>query len=455
LIRIISAFRKRIHSAKVSSPYFTGRKLFLAGLILLSFALSNCKKPEDIGLSTLPSDDLLYTNYTDSSTIVSTTIREDTLRSDELSRIVIGSIKDADFGLTNASYFGQILLSSTPNLIADSSVAGGWAADSLVLSLAYSGSYGDTAMPQHIHVYRLTEDMHVDSTYYSNKTFQTDGVDLATQPSYQILPNTVLTVGTDTAAAPQLRIRLNDALRDEIFSRNSQTEFANNDNWLAYFKGIQIMVDPVASNGGALVYFNPTSASTRMTLYYHEGTESKTYSFTLAGGARTGQTSHDFTGSSVEQQINDSTLQSDYNYIQSLAGLKTRISFPYLKHFLDSGSILINKAELVIKVTSDTSATMPVPDNILLLAKNSADSYEFPIDYYERSYGGAYSSTDKTYTFGITRTIQRILDGTITDYGYTLNILGSMIEGNSAIIGSGKPGGASQMKLRLYYTKLH
>jgi hypothetical protein len=132
------------------------------------------------------------------------------------------------------------------------------------------------------------------------------------------------------------------------------------------------------------------------------------------------------------------------------------LSFPNLKHFTDSGSILINKAELVISVASDTSisSATPVPGSILLLAKTSSGTYDFPIDYYERSYGGSYNSTDHTYTFGITRTIQRILTGTITDYGYTINILGSMIAGNSAAIGSGKTG-ASQMKLRLYYTKLH
>ena len=139
-----------------------------------------------------------------------------------------------------------------------------------------------------------------------------------------------------------------------------------------------------------------------------------------------------------------------------MAGLKTMLSFPDLKNFTDSGSILINKAELVITVLTDTltSSTKPVPGSILMLAKNTAGEFEFPIDYFERSYGGSYNSTTQTYTFGITRTIQRILNGTTTDYGFSLNILGSMIAGNSATIGGGKTG-ASQMKLRLYYTKLY
>lgn len=432
-----------------------GRKSFLAGCIALLFLLSTCKKPEDIGLDTLPSGDLLYTDFSDTATILSSTIREDTLRADELSRILFGSIRDTAYGLTNSSYYGQILLSSTPNLIADSSQTN-IGADSLVLSLAYSGWYGDTTVPQNIHVYRLTEDMYVDSSYYSNKTFQTDPQDLAMQNPYAIRPNSAVVIDTDTVSTPQIRIRLMDSLRDSIFARNGQTEFLNNDNWKSYFKGIHVTVDQVAGQGGALLYFNPTSPYTRMTLYYHEGTESKSYSFTMYGGARLHHTEHDYTGSSVQTQLDNPGTQYDFNYIQPLAGLKTMLSFPNLKHFTDSGSILINKAELVITVASDTSisSTTPVPGNILLLAKNSSGTYDFPIDYYERSYGGTYNSSSHTYTFGITRTIQRILTGTITDYGYTINILGSMIAGNSAAIGSGKSG-ASQMKLRLYYTKLH
>ncbi|MEO8085275.1 MAG: DUF4270 family protein [Bacteroidota bacterium] len=422
--------------------------------MLLVFSLSNCKKPEDIGLNTLPADDLLYTEFTDTVTILSTTIREDSLRADELSRVVFGSVRDNVTGLTTSEYYGQVLLSSTPNLIADS-VNHTWAADSLVLSLAYIGAYGDTAFQPHIHVYQLTEDMHVDSQYYSNKSFLTDPTELElTGSPYDIAPNTYLHLNNDNDSTPRLRIKLNNTLRDAIFDKNGETEFASNDNWKAYFKGLHIKVDPVQGNGGALMYFNPTSASTRLTLYYHEDTIAKSYSFTLSSGARLHHTEHDYTGTTVETQLNSPTQEYDDNYMQPMAGLKTKISFPYLKHFNDSGSILINKAELVITEHSDTATNRPAPSSILFLSKNATGTYEFPIDYFERSYGGTLSSATRTYTFGITRTIQRILDGTITDYGYTLNILGSMIAGNTATIGSGKAGGAQQMKLRLYYTKL-
>ena len=261
--------------------------------------LSNCKKPEDIGLNTLPSDDLLGTEFSDTVTIFTTTIREDSLRADELSRVVFGSVRDAVTGLTTSEYYGQVLLSSTPNLIADSTKPR--VADSLVLSLAYIGTYGDNAFKPNIHVYRLTEDMHVDSPYYSNKTFQTEVLDQEFTDGltpYDIAPTTYLHFDSDST--PRLRIRLKDALRDEIFSKNSHTELSSNDYWKAYFKGLHIKIDPVPGNGGALMYFSPTSASTKMTLYYHEDTTAKSYSFTLSSGARVHHTEHDYTGSLVE-----------------------------------------------------------------------------------------------------------------------------------------------------------
>jgi hypothetical protein len=439
---------KKIFSSVVSSPSVPGRKLLLAGLALILLSLGNCKKPEDIGIGTLPEKDLVYTDYSDTATVLTYTIKEDSLRADELSRSLFGSIKDPDFGLTDVSFFTQVLLSSTPNLISDSSDYG---ADSLVLALAYTGSYGDTLQPVNIHVYRLSEDMHIDSSYYSNRSFQTEPDDLVESGNpFMIRPELPVVIGSDTNQVPQLRLRLDSALRDEIFAKNQHDEFASNDNWKAYFKGLQVKMDQVTGIGGTLVYFNPSNTESKMTLYYHEGTTSKSYSFTMSGAASVTNTVHDFTGTPAATQLQDPTGVYEVNYLKALAGLKTVLSFPYLKHFVDSGSILINKAELVINVLSDTL----VPGYILLLAKNASGTYEFPIDYYERSYGGSYELLPRTYTFNISRTVQHILDGTDFDYGFSLNILGSMISGNSVAIGGGKTG-ISQMKLKLYYTKLH
>jgi len=426
--------------------------LFLAGVAVILLLFSNCKKPEDIGVSTLPDDDLVYTDYSDTASVLTFTIKEDTLRADELSRAVFGSVKDPDMGITDVSFFGQVLLTSTPNLISDSSALRG--IDSLVLALDYSGYYGDTTLPVNISVFRLSEDMHIDSTYYSNKTFTTETTNLVhpSVTSFDIRPNTSVVVGTDSNQVPQLRIRLSDELADSIFDKNREIEFSSNILWKAWFKGIQIKMDQ-ATDKGELVYFNTSSENTKMTLYYHEGTTSKSYNFTLIGAASVTNTVHDFTGSTVDAQLQSPTTEYDVNYLKALGGLKTVLSFPQLKHFVDSGSILINKALLEINIVSDTS--VKIPANILLLAKNESDVYEFPIDYYERSYGGTVDLLNRKYSFNITRTVQHILDGRDVDNGFSLNILGSMISGNSVAIGSGKTGSASQMKLKLYYTKLY
>ena len=122
-------------------------------------------------------------------------------------------------------------------------------------------------------------------------------------------------------------------------------------------------------------------------------------------------------------------------------------------HVLGDGKILINKAELVLTAAPSSGAFSP-PPSIILAALNDTGGLVFPYDYYETiTYGGSLSTSNQ-YTFSITRQLQKILDGSITDYGFSLNVLSSMVEANRAIIGSGK-NSTYPMKLRLFYTKLH
>src|SRR2546425_812261 len=87
-------------------------------ILILSFLIitGGCKKPEDLGLNVLPSSDPLGTPFSDTATILSVTTREDSLKSDELSRMVLGSYNEPEFGLSDASVFTQILLGNTPSL---------------------------------------------------------------------------------------------------------------------------------------------------------------------------------------------------------------------------------------------------------------------------------------------------------------------------------------------------
>ncbi|MFM9027234.1 MAG: hypothetical protein ACKOQ6_04505, partial [Bacteroidota bacterium] len=58
---------------------------FLLFITLTASCFTACKDPDELGLEVLPGSDQLNLKSTDTITILTRTVREDTLRSDELS----------------------------------------------------------------------------------------------------------------------------------------------------------------------------------------------------------------------------------------------------------------------------------------------------------------------------------------------------------------------------------
>ncbi len=424
------------------------RKFFLLFALVSSLLSYSCKDPDEIGLNILPPGDILGTSLSDTATILTITVADDSLKSDELSTQLIGGINDPVFGISTGAVYSHVNLEGTPVFINIP------VADSLVLSLKYSGYYGDTNTTQTVNVYRLSEDFFIDSSYYANRNFSFDPSPLGTI-QFQPQPNTKVTVGTDSTSA-LLRIRLSQTLADSLLLLYGQSPFNSNSEWLTYFKGLFIQPATVTGmNSGAISYFN--FSSSKMTLYFHDTIQSgKKYDFSLAG-ARVNNFSHDYTGTTVGSQLNDATYGDSLNYVQPMNGVKTRISFPYLNNYISSNKIIINKAELSITVKPEASITQYlVPANLLLITRNAAGAYVFPIDYYESSgyFGGNVNADGNNYKFNITRQLQRYLDGTVPNADFDLVIAGTGVIANRVIIGSGK-NADYKMKLTLYYTKIN
>ncbi len=405
---------------------------------------SGCKDENELGLEILPPGDALSTVFSDTITINTRTLLEDSLRTDELSAQLLGSEKDPVFGLSTASVYTQVNLAGTPSF----GVAP--VADSLVLILSYSGYYGDTSSLQTVNVYRLSEDMRSDSSYYSSRTFSYDASTLGTA-TFQPQPNTKVAVASDTLS-PQLRITLSQTLADSLVALNGQTPFSSNAEWLTYFKGL--FLETVNATGpGSISYFNFFKSS--LTIYFHDtDLVSKKYDFSLAG-ARLNHFSHDYTGSTIGNQLSDSTFGDSLNYVQAIAGVKMKISFPFLKHFLDSGSIIINKAQLSIKPLTSL-IPYSLPPKMLLVIKDENGQNAFPLDYYESTgyYGGDLNSTSDGYTFNIARHLQRFIDGKVNNADFYLLVSGSGVDASRATIRSGS-NLSDRMKLSLLYTKIN
>src|SRR5205085_6180282 len=148
-------------------------------------------------------------------------------------------------------------------------------------------------------------------------------------------------------------------------------------------------------------------------LYFHNDTSQieRHYDFSLTG-ARLNYFNHDYTGTPVKQQIDLPAVTDSISYVQTMAGVKTKITFPFLKHFLDSGSILINRAELRI-IADPAEVPYYVPERMLLVTTNASGQTIFPIDYYEGAeyYGGDLNTSTNGYTFNIARHLYRYMVG--------------------------------------------
>ena len=105
-----------IFSKKISSA-LSWRKSFLLlcfSLFLTSF-FAGCKDEEEVGLNLLPPNDQLYTDFNDTSTVLTQTVIEDSLRTDELSLQLIGSDRSPVFGLSVTSVYAHVNLAVLPD----------------------------------------------------------------------------------------------------------------------------------------------------------------------------------------------------------------------------------------------------------------------------------------------------------------------------------------------------
>lgn len=430
--------------------------LIIALVAILIF--DSCKESSVIGLDVQPESDLLNAAFKDTSTLISYTLLEDPFKTDETSLNLLGSYNDPVFGKASASIYTQVRL---PNNITDVNFGAGLVFDSLVLTLPYSGYYG-TLESQTVKVYELSDDLYKDSSYYSNRSLNHQSTELADITFKPMSDDKIL------------RIRLSDQFGGNLLSQS--TNLKDNTAFLKFFKGLYIAPANTAQaqGEGALLYFNLTDSLAKMTLYYRKTVTIKSisnpqkdssyidithFAFEInSSSARFNHFEHDYSSSSaIVNQLKDPSLGQNLVYLQQMAGLKTKIKIPYLKNWVDSGPIAINKAEVVLKLDPQyISNNYSVPSKLSLVEIDSlGNSINLP-DEKDSYFGGDYNSSTQEYRFNIARHIQSILDGKKKDYGFYLLpfVAESNLNAERLVLGGG--GNTSyQMKLRLTYTKLY
>lgn len=425
----------------------------VALLSVLFFAIS-CKKDDNtIGAELFDEQEGVTT--TDTLSFISYTVKQDSIPSKNISLSLLGSYNDPVFGITSNDIYTHARISADNVDFAPSGTSADIVLDSVILTLSYSSFYG-TLEAQNFEVFEVTDAISNDSIYYSNKSFATTGVNIVDPASALQTPNLTDSVTIDgTKVEPLLKLKLDNAFGQKIINESGTTNLANNDNFLQFIKGLKITTNNSFPAGqGAILSMNLLSENSKVTLYYHNTVTADTNQFDLlinTSSTRVNTVTHDYTGTAIETQLNDSTLGVNETYLQGVQGLKTYVDFPTLTNLKDS-NVIVNKAVLSFPV--DFSGGDYTPNSqLLVLRQENGNLLVTPdqITFGFAGVGGAYDEDNKVYNFTITRYINNVINGTYENNPLVIESASSLVVPNRAVLFG--TGSASKPKITLSYTK--
>lgn len=400
------------------------KQYFLYAVIIILIGCVSCKKvPQKVGNSLQPEGSYIKVAFTDDNDIVAEVEYVDSLSTKSASLSLLGSLNDPHFGRSDLSFYTQIGLTSNSVQWGDGAVV-----DSIVLQMLYSGYYGDTMSPMTLHVYEVLEDMNSSdsSTYYSN-TELSYGNELA---NYTFLPRpkTKSNVDDDSLTNAVIRIPIDESL-GQRFINDAATAFTSNTAFMNYFKGLYLTCEQSADKG-SICYFNILNTKSYMRVYYHNDYDTSFYNFNVSDKyVRFNHFDHDYSVAQAPITFND-TANNPYLYVQSTAGVRTRIQFPNLAKWAEdkNTNILVNEAKLILTgvtgsvngVDNDTVTFTP-PVQLVAAKANGDGSYSILPDQFVGTnyFGGYYDPDTDQVWFRISEYIQDlILSGSnAEDYG--------------------------------------
>ena len=372
---------------------------------LLALSITACRKPNGgLGLGLQPEGELLDLR-TDTLPFSLEMVHVDSLRTDERSRLLLGTTIDPISGLTSAFFSTELRLSQTAVDFGNNPVC-----DSVEFVLRFNGpSYGLNA-DQYLVVEQLADTISIDSAYYAQdipETIPGNLVDPASQP-VQMHPSQSVYVGSDTLSA-QVRMLLDSNFGQSLIDADSSV-FASNAAWREHFKGLQVRSE---SGGGGIVSLEPNAGVSYLRLHYHNSTDTTTYDFILnANAARIGHFRHSW--SSEFQALNDSlpTEGAQRVALVGAGGSYLRLDLAGLDSLDAPEGAVINRAEVVLPLI-DVPSKLPRPAILTTFLKNDGGGLELAPEAGSPgvTYGGTYDATRDAYVLNYPVSAQRRLNG--------------------------------------------
>lgn len=422
------------------------------------FAITSCEEQNSIGVEVLPAGDLVSVRNTIQGTR-SYTFSEDSIRTDEPSKSLLGTFTDSLFGNTTIGFGTQFRLYGFPEFGKNPK------ADSIQLFLYYRIIYGDTVTRQKFNVYELASSLDPDIRYDQNADLKGMSYsELIGEREYK--PQIRLDSASQDTFYQLINIPIDISLGEKLINCDS-SQMVNNDLFLEYFKGLYIETEKLSGKGGAILSLEAVQDGnfngSALVLFYSNdsiktasgGDSSLIMPYIISKfSARVNNIEHDYTQAPFYSKLDQEGVQDSLVYVQATGGLKSRIIIDALSSWRDSVNTAINKAELIFQI--DTLASefrkYPPPTQMLFTVVDSTGAEYLPKDYvFSPSFYGGSLLSDYSYRFNITQHMQEIIIGNTKNYGFFLTPAKKNNEANRAVI-KGSTSNAG-IKLIVTYSK--
>ena len=404
-----------IFSGRFSSVFINYFKfIYLVIFTVLTFFVISCEEaPSTIGSEILPESDFVNISSTDTISVFSYTIYEDSIRSDNQTTSFLGSIYDPYFGMTTAEFVTQVRLSREWN-------EPSYTIDSVKLNLGLLDVKGAAKGIHYLRLSETDEQIYLDSIYYSNKQVPLTGYVVPDIRLPELKPDSVNFIELD------LPIGLGHHLtRDtsKLFHSNSEPDFRS------FFKGLKFSVissgDPVFLTLSLVPPQGQSGYSNYFTIFLHDdaGIQSQYYFImdALSKNARFNLYDHNYNAAADDKKIQhiNEVVKDNLSYIQGLNGVFTKILLPGLEKIKNDplmSKIAVNKARLIVPVFSDGDLItgLKMPSQLYARYRTNTGAKYYVPDYSPNNnfFDGKIDTTNLVCKFNIASFVQSYLEDT-------------------------------------------
>jgi hypothetical protein len=421
--------------------------LLFAAFFCLALTIISCKKKKSpIGQDALPSGSEMSSAGIDTFQLKTYTVKEDSVISMDPEFNIVGSYNDPVFGPQEANFYTQLKLSGFSPDFGDLTQA---TIDSCVLAFEYGGYYGELS-EQLFKVYEISDELTRDSTYKRTSTVPVNSQQLVPTSNNQgritPAPFDQAVVGADTLN-PQLRIPIDTTFGRQLLQLAEGS--TNDEDFLQNFNGLFVKVNNgmQSPDDGSIVYLATSRPASKLTVYYTQNGDQEKFDFIVNGQAIDfNHFDNDFSGTRVEQVINDSTLGQEEYYAQAFT-TRAKIDFKTIDSL--PKDIIVHKATLELPVSYYLESDIYPSSNVIVSAQLFAgDDRKYIINEV------TFQPSSRSYIIDLRTYVQNIIKGEIVNNGVFVSPKRYNTTAERIIFNGVNTPNKKKPKLNIVYTKL-